>query len=133
MNKRGFTLVELLAVIIILSLLALITTTAITKIVKDSKEELSDTQIALIKSTAEMWGADNIDKLPSIVSCSYLTLKDLKDLGIIDSSVIDPKTNQQISDNLIIKISATLGSSNNKVLTYEVDSNDINNCEHIQI
>ena len=133
MNKRGFTLVELLAVIIILSLLALITTTAITKIVKDSKEELSDTQIALIKSTAEMWGADNIDKLPSIGSCSYLTLKDLKDLGIIDSSVIDPKTNQQISDNLIIKISATLGSSNNKVLTYEVDSNDINNCEHIQI
>ena len=64
-NKNGFTLVELLAVIVILSLLALLTSTAVTKLVKDSKEDLYQTQIELIKASAEAWGADNIYKLPS--------------------------------------------------------------------
>ena len=50
MNKKGFTLVELLAVIIILSLLALLASTSVSKIVKDSKSDLYDTQINLIKS-----------------------------------------------------------------------------------
>ena len=39
-NKKGITLVELLAVVVILALLAIVVGTAITKMVKDSKEKL---------------------------------------------------------------------------------------------
>ena len=85
MNKKGFTLVELLAVIVILALIGLLTSTSITKLVKDSKNDLNENQILAIKSAAQIWGADNINKLPDSGECIYLTLKILKDNGLLDN------------------------------------------------
>ena len=130
MNKKGFTLIELLAVIIILSLLVLLTSTAITKIVKDSKQELSDDQIASIKAAAEIWGADNIDELPITGSCSYLTLRDLKEFGLIDSNIIDPKTNERFLDSLLIKLTTTTTSYGVSVTNYEVNPDSVEGCIH---
>ena len=48
MNKRGFTLIEMIAVIVLLSLMAIIVETNITKIVKRSKSVLSATQEKLV-------------------------------------------------------------------------------------
>lgn len=129
MNRKGFTLVELLAVIVIIALLALITTTSVTKFVGDAKNNLSNVQIGLIKSAAEAWGADNINKFPEANKCSYITLKDLKNQGFIDSSVIDPKTNKKISDDLKIKISNTLSEYGKEIISYEVNPQNTNNCE----
>ena len=78
MNKKGFTLVELLAAIIILSLLALLASTSVTNVVRSSRSDLYDSQLALIKSAAELWGADNLNKLPDAGKCKYLTLRNLK-------------------------------------------------------
>lgn len=127
-NKNGFTLVELLAVIVILSLLALLTSTAVTKLVKDSKEDLYQTQIELIKASAEAWGADNIYKLPSEGKCAYITVENLKQYGILDSSVVDPRTNEQISDSLKIKISSKTGEYGGIITTYEVDPESVSGC-----
>ena len=131
MNKKGFTLVELLAVIVILSLLALLTGTAITKMVKDSKEELSDAQKNLIKAAAETWGAENLDKLPSANECKYITLQDLQRYGIIDSNVIDPETSEKIQD-LNIKITTTGNSNGLDNTEYEVGG-DTTGCTQISI
>ncbi|MBR6690068.1 MAG: prepilin-type N-terminal cleavage/methylation domain-containing protein [Bacilli bacterium] len=131
MNNKGFTLVELLAVVVILALLALLTTTSVTKLVKDAKEDLSSTQIQLIKSAAEAWGADNLNMLPSTGECSYLTLKDLKSYGLLDNTIIDPKDNQEISDDLKIKISTTTSDYGKIVTNYEVNSKNTTNCEEI--
>ena len=75
MNKKGFTLVELLATIIVLGLLTLLASTSVTKVLKESKGDLYTTQIKLVKSAAEAWGAENIDKLPNSGDCKYLTIK----------------------------------------------------------
>lgn len=131
MNKKGFTLVELLAVIIIISLLSLITSTAVTKLVKESKEDLYETQINLIKSAAQTWGADNLTKVPDTGKCGYLTLLDLKEYGLIDSSVIDPNTSQEISDDIKIKVSTTTSSYGNVVTNYEVNPESIDGCTKI--
>ena len=128
MNKKGFTLVELLAVIIIISLLALLTSTSVTKILKDAKNDLSNIQIASIKAAAEAWGADNFNRLPKVNECKYLTLKDLKDYGLLDSNVIDPKNNQEISDNLKIKMTTT-NSLGNLVTSYEVNPSSVTGCD----
>ena len=112
MNRKGFTLVELLAVIVIITLLALITTISITGVVNNSKNKLSSTQIELIKSAAKIWGSENKMKLPSAGECSYITLGDLKKYGLFDDSVSDPKDSNQISNDLKIKISNT--KRNNK-------------------
>ena len=131
MNKKGFTLVELLAVIVILSLLALLTGTAITKMVKDSKEELSSTQMSLIKSAAETWGAENLDKLPSAGECKFITLADLQSYGLIDSNVIDPETSENIQ-NLNIKITTDDNPNGLDITEYEVGG-DTTGCTHISI
>ena len=129
MNKKGFTLVELLAVIIILSLLALLTSTAVTKLVKDAKDDLSSTQIELIKSAAQTWGADNLTGLPKAGKCSYLTVGNLKDYGLIDSNIKNFNTNTPIRDDLKIKISTSINKNTGKLITtYEVDPENINGC-----
>lgn len=129
MNKNGFTLVELLGVIVVLSLLALLTTTAVTKLVSDSKQELSDVQINSIKSAAEAWSFDNLEKLPDAGECFYLTLGDLKEYGFFDSSVIDPKNNVEISDNLKIKISSE-AEYGKPVINYEVSPDSVEGCSY---
>jgi len=131
MNEKGFTLVELLAVVIILSLLALITSTAITKVVKDAKDDLSETQIQLIKSAADTWMADNLNKLPSSGSCGYLTLEDLKFYGLLDNKILDPKDNQEIPNDLKIKISSTTSESGKLVSAAEVNPESIDGCSQI--
>ena len=131
MNKKGFTLVELLAVIIILSLLALLASTSVSKIVKDSKSDLYDTQIKLIQSAAEAWGADNLYDLPDAGTCKYLTLQDLKQYGLIDPEIKDPRTNDLFSDNLIIKITGEENKFGLNNISYEVDNSDIEGCEII--
>lgn len=131
MNNKGFTLVELLAVIIILSLLAILASTSVSKIVKDSKNDLYDTQINLIKSAAEAWGADNLYDLPDDGTCKYLTLRDLKQYGLIDSQIKDPRTNELFPNKLLIKITGKKNSFGLNNVTYEVDSTDIENCQPV--
>ena len=129
MNKRGFTLVELLAIIVILSLLTLIGSTTVTKLVKNSKEKLYDAQIELIKVAAESWGSNNLDKLPvETGECKYITLKNLKTYGILEESIINPKTNKEFSDDMKIKITSTLTELGNLNFQYEVDSIDVSSC-----
>ncbi len=128
MKNRGFTLVELLAVITIISLLALLTSTAVTRLLDKSKSDLSEIQIELIKSAAMSWGSENTDYLPNIGRCSYVTLKDLKDSGFVDSGVIDAKTNKKVSDDLKIKITTKVGANGYITPSYEVNSSDIDSC-----
>ena len=101
MNKRikGFTLVELLAVIVILSLLLLVTVTTVSSQFKNSKDELYDTQLNNIKLAAEMWGSDNKDKLNSISDCVSLTLGYLKEEGYIDINIKNTYTGELFEDD----------------------------------
>ena len=131
MNKKGFTLVELLAVITILSLLALLTSVGVMKLIKDAKNDLSSAQINLIKSAAEQWGTENIAMLPDEGECGYLSLKNLKEYGLFNSSIKDSKTGQEISDDLIIKITSTLNEYGNQVITYDVDPESVVGCQEI--
>lgn len=131
MNKKGFTLVELLAVIIILSLLALIASTSVTKVVRDSKTDLYNTQIELIKAAAEAWGADNLYKLPEANTCKFMTLYDLKSYGLIDPDITNPKTGELFSDDMIIKITGELNKYGNTNVVYEIDAGNIGACESV--
>ena len=101
MNKRikGFTLVELLAVIVILSLLLLVTVTTVSSQFKNSKDELYDTQLNNIKLAAEMWGSDNKVKLNSISDCVSLTLGYLKGEGYVDINIKNTYTGELFEDD----------------------------------
>ena len=93
MKKNGFTLIELLAVIIILGVLGLIVMPVVTNSLKESKEDLYNTQLANIKEAAKTWSADNINKLPTAINDNKnVTLEKLQSEGYIDEEIINPKT-----------------------------------------
>ena len=131
MNKKGFTLVELLAAIIILALLGFIASSSVTQVVKNSKSDLYNAQLESIKLAAEAWGKENIDKIPNEENCKYLTLEVLKEYGLLKDKVINPKTNTEFSNDLKIKITSKQTEFGGLKIEYEVGAKNTNDCEFV--
>lgn len=131
MNKKGFTLVELLAVIVIIALLGLIVSTSVVKIINNSRQDMYENQILSIKNAAEVWGGENINLLPNEGECIYMTLGYLKNYGLIDDNVLDSRTNDKINDDLKIKITNNINNNYKSNIKYEVDvtNDEIKECK----
>lgn len=65
-NRKGFTLVELLGVLVILALLILLISRPIINMMNKTKTEISSTQEKSILNAAEKWSVDNSDKFDDI-------------------------------------------------------------------
>ena len=79
--KKGFTLAELLGVIVILAALLLISIPVVDKIIKQSQEDLYNKQIDSIKLAINLWISDKY-KLNEGESIT-LTLSQLKEEGFV--------------------------------------------------
>ena len=93
--KRGYTLVELLGVMIILGLILLVSFPIIINQIKKSNEAISESTRILIESSAELYINDNEAEYPINPGATYyvavetlvnegLVSKSLKDLDIKD-------------------------------------------------
>lgn len=102
-NKKGFTLIELIGVIVIIALLALLITPVVTSVINNSKEKLYQNTLKNIELSAKDWFSDeeNMDKLPKNFETCYINLSELKDAGIVDKDIRNPKTDTPLSDELI--------------------------------
>ncbi len=132
MKKQGFTLVELLAVIVILGLIALVSVPAITGIIKNSKEELSASQIETIKMAAKNWASDikNVNKLPQEENkevCIYFAT--LQDKGYLPLDLKNPKTGKPYTDTKKSNKPYVNIKRSGKKLIYEI--NETNTAEGI--
>ena len=121
MKKKGFTLVELLAVIIILSLVLVIAVPSVNKYIKQSKEKAYDTQISTIIEAAQAYASTNPELLPNRENISVkVTLGQLKSAGLIKEEVKNPNDDKYFDDALTIKI-----KKNKENYIYEVVENTI--------
>lgn len=98
MYKKGFTLVELLAVIVILSIIALITIVSVNSVIKDSKDNLSETQKKNIEKAAEAYYLK--EGMDSNVSC--VSVSDLISKGYLDENIKDPKDSEDMTGSVKI-------------------------------
>lgn len=104
-NRRGFTLAELLGVIIIIGILALLIIPTIDNSITESKDSLYSAQINNIEKAAENWGAYNIMKLPENDNDYIIVyLWELKAGGYIDDDVRDPRNDKLFPNDMEIKI-----------------------------
>ncbi len=87
-SKKGFTMVELLATIVILGILAAIVLAVSTNITKDAKKKYCTSQEALVTLSGKDYFADNRSKLPKeIGGTSQVSLKTLVDEAYIKEVV----------------------------------------------
>lgn len=89
-NKRGFTLVELLAVVVILGILLAISIPAVTKWIERSRTEKLNSQRKTLVMAAENYVQDNTEMLPKKVGeKTIVKAKDLKLHNYLKSDIID--------------------------------------------
>lgn len=114
MNKKGFTLVELLAVLVLISLLMGLAIPGINRISNNMKKKSYNQKIKLVESAAELWGQDNKTRLQTTsctidgnnVLCYKITIKELLNENYLDSDnnsgkYINPKNDKDMKDCIV--------------------------------
>ena len=134
MKNKGFTLAELIGVIVVLALISLVTIPAVSNTLKTNRKKLCATQANNIVSAAKNYGADNVFSLDTT---SFVTLATLIRYGYIDDKIENPVTkevyryvkndselgeNEVNADTVLVKI-----TKNGKKFEYTLDD-DIYNC-----
>ncbi len=75
MYKKGFTIVELLAVIAILGILSIMVVPAVIEIRKDYLEKTYESRLRLVENAALDWASANLKDVPSHVTSEYVNQK----------------------------------------------------------
>ena len=104
MKKKYFTLAELIGIITILGIIAVLTIPLVNKAIRDNKEKMYNKQINNMISGLKTWANDNISLLPKDEDIITLTLSQLKKGAYVDSKIINPKTNKQFPNDLLLTI-----------------------------
>ena len=116
MNKKGFTLIELMAVVIILVLIAVLAFPPITNQISSSKNKVSDVTKEMLYGAAENYINRHLQTYSSYTT-RCVRIGDMVDDGILEAPIKDVGTGNEIDLNR--KIKAELGVVNG--VTYEND------------
>lgn len=128
MNKKGFTLVELMAVIIILGVVLLLVLPAVDKTIKNSKQTAYKAQLDRIKKASSDWAISNAKYLPNEEGDSIVIyLGELKTSGLIDVNIKNPINNKILSNNSSITITKSNGNYVFDINLITLDSNESSN------
>lgn len=113
MNKKGFTLIEIL---IVISLLAIITTSsfiAFRSVNENSKNNDYTRIVEEFKTTAEVYVDKNEELRKNIynkeINYYDVTLNMLLKDGLIENDIVNPKTNKKFNYDSYIRISYNNG------------------------
>lgn len=105
LNKKAFTLVELLAVIVILSVLLLLVIPKITSSVNKQTTDVDDVIFELIKKASVLYIEENSFNYPLKEGSIYcVSLKELTDKEYIEAPIKNFKTSEDITNKKSIKI-----------------------------
>ena len=128
MNKKGFTLVELLAVIALLGLLSIMAVPAVNKMRISLLTTTYESRVNMIINSAINWADDHLEEVPAHVaaeysnqntcdsSCKCVTIGTLINEGYLSGSDDDRK---------VMKNPLTNENLNNKNVCVRYDTNNI--------
>ena len=105
MNKRGFTLVELLATIVLLSIISVISYVSISSVIKKNKVNNCRNLIKSIEGASKEYVSDNRYNFTNRDD-KVITAEDLFRGNYLKNEIMDPFTNEKVnSENVKIIIS----------------------------
>ena len=125
MKNFAFSLIELLAVLMILGIISIIAIPTLNSAIKESRKNLYQIQLNNIATGAKLWGSKNFAILPEedgkVIT---LTLGQLKIGGFVDENIQDPRTKKLFPNDLEITIKKVGNNYEYKVIE---GSDGINN------
>lgn len=110
MNK-GFTLAELLGVIVVIGIIAVIATVTVDRSIKDSRYEACMAQEKNIVEGAKAWSIDNAALLPVSGNTVNVSFDDLMDGNYIEDDLVSPMTDEVFSNSTVVTIKSDNGTS----------------------
>ena len=107
MNKKGYTVLELLIVIIVFGIITAVTLSATSYAFRDNTDEYYESKVSDIESNARRYGS-TLEELKTEGS-KVITVKELVDAGYLSSDnkngdIIDPRNEKKTMNNVKIKI-----------------------------
>ncbi len=135
--KKGFTLTEVLAVLVILGLLLAISFPAVNKQITKYRNKLLEHEKNDIVLAAKLWGSDNEELLPTTTNDKVVTLQELEngttDYGIIkltygdlvNKNYIDRGQNPVTKKDILDDDFYVLITKNNNKWQYQIYENTI--------
>lgn len=121
MNKKGLTLVEVIASLVVLSAIALIVTPNIYQNIVEYKDQLFEAQMNNIKEGAKSWATDNIKLLPEDDTHSLqVSVQELQEEGYIRDELKNPRDGGYFDDSTTVVIISCEQVNNNYNYTYGV-------------
>ena len=110
--KKGFTLAEILGVIVIIGILLVLIVPAVINRITESEDEVKGATGNIIYDAADQYIREHPDLYPPGQSGRYcITIKSLIDDGKLVEPVIDPTTGDDISDKSVMVTIYTSGTS----------------------
>ena len=104
MKTKGFTLVELLGVVVIITVIFVLVAPAVTNTVSQSRETVYQKQINTILNAAYDFTLEHLNYLPETDNYKFVTIGQLKYEGLIDVNIKNSDTGEAFSDDLVISI-----------------------------
>mgnify|MGYP002611039938 CR=1 FL=1 len=99
MNKKGFTLAELLGVIVLLGILATVAFPPLLNQLNKSKEKLSGATLKVLGTAAEQYIDDHSSSYPIKEGKTYcISLETLVNYNYLKSPIMDASTGEEISE-----------------------------------
>ena len=128
MNKKGFTLIELSGVIVLIAILTALATIPINSIIKNAKKDLNESQKKQIILSAQNWAIDNKDMLPKRGGNTEnvkVTIEQLYNNGYLDNEVVDLNNNNKVSKCSYVNVALVDENKNSgNVYIYEFIEQD---------
>ena len=111
--KKGFTLTELLAVIVVLAIVTAIAVPKIGQMISQAKESTYKIQLDNIVEAAKSWSNSHINDIPTNGS-KLVLLEDLEDSGDLPGDIKNPATGESLSGICV------LITDSNNLLSYQI-------------
>lgn len=102
-KKNGFTLIELVAIILILGVIYLIISPIITDVIDESEQKALANQKKELVDITKKYVLDHDELLPEDDSVSIVTIETLRQAQLLrEDAIIDPTTNEEMNGCVII-------------------------------
>lgn len=131
--KKGFTLVELLVVIVIMVIISTIGYAGITVAQQNIKKNLWQGQVDAIESAAQLYGEDNKNRLTgtcningvNTTSCIPVTVQELIDTNYLRTDEVDENGRKVIINESLSEDDANYYANNLEVFIYLDEESDV--------